>query len=405
MAKILLAWEMGGGYGHIDTVHQIGAGLRAAGHDIVYALKDLSRASVRAGGREAPVFAAPTALPTSGSDGAARSLSYADVLQRSGYRDPRGLGGLLRGWLWLFDAVAPDLVVCDHAPTAQLASRIAGVRCMAEGTGFCIPPPADPLPTIQPWAQVTAADLGRIDREVLDAVNAAVARFGGAPLDRLADLFDPQADILCTFPELDHYEGRADAEYAGAISSGSDVTDPPWADSPRPRVFAYLSPQYKGFEDAVAGLARAGLPTLLHAGGAAADAVRSRAGPSLRLSPQPVDMDWAMGHADLVVCNGGHGTASDALRAGLPLLILPGHLEQALLTYRLAQQGLAAVVDHRNVAPSMARGVRGLAADAGYRERAQGFAAQYGDHTSAVATAAIVDRCQAVLARPVAGGA
>jgi hypothetical protein len=44
----------------------------------------------------------------------------------------------------------------------------------------------------------------------------------------------------------------------------------------------------------------------------------------------------------LAICHAGHGTTAEVLLAGKPLLFIPQHCEQMLLTIRCVQQSLAA---------------------------------------------------------------
>ena len=44
MSRILYAWELGGGGGHLNDLKIIGGALRSRGHEVCFALKDLAPA-------------------------------------------------------------------------------------------------------------------------------------------------------------------------------------------------------------------------------------------------------------------------------------------------------------------------------------------------------------------------
>ena len=43
MSRIFIAWELGGGMGHIQRLYPVAKGLRARGHEVVFAVRDLYR--------------------------------------------------------------------------------------------------------------------------------------------------------------------------------------------------------------------------------------------------------------------------------------------------------------------------------------------------------------------------
>ena len=74
------------------------------------------------------------------------------------------------------------------------------------------------------------------------------------------------------------------------------------------------------------------------------------AGPQLRLEAEPLHIQQVMAQADLVVSHGGRGTTSAALLAGRPQLLLPTHMEQAMVGRRVADAGLGIVLPVRPTA-------------------------------------------------------
>ena len=82
----------------------------------------------------------------------------------------------MQAWRSLFDAIAPDLLLADHAPTALLAARgRPGLRRALIGSGFFQPPAQQPLPSLREWERVPAQRLAQSETRVLDTCNAVLA--------------------------------------------------------------------------------------------------------------------------------------------------------------------------------------------------------------------------------------
>lgn len=396
MARILFAWELGAGYGHIEQIYPIASRLRERGHELAYAMRDLTRAEKRAESDDFVLMQAP--FFPGGTPNEPAAINYADVLLRCGYRDAEGLIGLVKGWLYLFDSVAPDLVVVDHAPTALLAAHVGGRRAVAFGPGFNVPPDAGPTPNMQPWRKVGDEALAAMDERALASLNAVADRFGAKPFGRVADLFRVEATVLATFAELDHYGEREGVTYVGPLfATAGGETDPAWSESPSPRVFAYLTGTHREFAALVGELARSGYPTLLHAREMPKGFEAKLANTRVRYAPEPVDMSWVVQHADVVACHGGHGTVATSLLGGVPLMLLPQHLEQAMMAHRLSRRGLAGALRQGQVKDFAARGAKQLVTDRRFADRAKEVAAKYAGYDVATAAEAVADACEAAL--------
>jgi hypothetical protein len=285
-----------------------------------------------------------------GADSFDRTLTFAHVLANVGWGDVQALFPVACAWRNLFSAVRPDVVVFDHAPAALLASRGLPMRRAVIGSGFCVPPDLSPFPLFRPElaAEADADKLAKDERRVLSRANTVLRHWGEKPLDRLGQLYgEADETFLLTLPELDHYPRKlrgGGARYWGAVGNAESKT--PNAESP---LTPALSPEYRGegegarriycylknfpaLPDLLAALRDGGHSAVAVCDGVPA-AVRSRfAGcPTLRFEDRPLDLREAGKHFDLAVLNAGHGTTAAMLLAGVPVLLVPLHLEQALL--------------------------------------------------------------------------
>lgn len=403
MARILFAWELGAGYGHLGRLQPVAAALQARGHVCVFAVRDPHRAHAILAPRGFAMLQAPIwrgATPSFGS-----ASSYAGVMRRVGFHAAPALAGQVACWRGLLGLVDPDLILMEHAPTAMLAAQIEGRRSALIGTGWSLPPIDVPLPALTPLDGEGVRRQLVAEAQVLTAINLVRREARLAPLGSLAALFAAEDSFLCTFPELDHYAPRPGGDYLGALEQPVAAQPPAWPADTGPRVFAFLDAARDDLADIMAGLARSGLPTLAHVRDLASAQRRSLSGPSLAVAGGPVDLSRAAAEAAVVVCQGGHGTLAAALLAGRPLLLLglPRHNEQRLIAERLTAAGLALSLPAGTAgASAVSAAVGRLVREPGFAEAARGFARRHGGHDARAAAAIVADRCEAILARPAA---
>ncbi|MEQ8663143.1 MAG: glycosyltransferase, partial [Gammaproteobacteria bacterium] len=335
MSHFLFAWEFGSGLGHLHMQRSLAAALAGRGHRVSFVLRDLSRAhdvlGTDAAIYQAPVWGAPPAPPQPPRE-------FAELLARLGYLDSRAVTGFARGWRALLALLAPDLLVCDYAPTALLATHGTALPRVMLGTGFTCPPPVAHLP-FDP-RQALPGDNPLVSR-VLAALNDTLRALGAAPLADLGALHTVERQLLCTWAELDPFAGarRDRADYRGPLGSQAAGLPAPRAGTGR-RVFAYLKPAVAATVPVLQALAACDAEVLAFVPGASS-ALRAQLAPSrVRIVTAALDMAAALDGCDLAVCHGGHGTTCASLLAGVPVLFIPAQGEQALTARSVAARGL-----------------------------------------------------------------
>ena len=338
MARILLAWELGAGLGHVGRLKPIADELARRGHAVTLCLLDLvgTRALLR--DIPYPCLQAPVALQDRGTGTAPMSL--AEILDGCGYRDPDVLDVLVRAWRATLACTAADALVADFAPTAILAARASEVPAAAVGLGFAIPPAGLPLPSFRPWERVEPGRLERAEAGVLGVVNHVLARHGARPCAQGWELFAGDRALLCDWPELDCYARGTLPEGDRWHGQGFavDVGEPPaWPAGNGPRVFAYLKGRHPDVEAVLRALVTRGCRTICYLAAVPTGQARPVEHPSIRYSSGPVDLGEALPACDLVVCHAGGGTTARALLAGVPLLLLPRQNEQGLNSLSIAR--------------------------------------------------------------------
>src|SRR5437764_11706080 len=139
MATILLTWELGAGLRHLQRLRPLAAELSRRGHRVFAAVRELSRAHSTFRGVDVALLQAPVKLRPPVSE-FRPPLTFPHILHNVGFGDDTELAALASAWRNLIEAVRPDVVVCDHSPTALLALRGVPPRRALIGTGFCCVP-------------------------------------------------------------------------------------------------------------------------------------------------------------------------------------------------------------------------------------------------------------------------
>lgn len=339
MARVLMAWELGGGMGHLDRMLTNARALRARGHTVGFALRDLSRAHGRIaiegfGMLQAPVWLPPLLKPPPLGN-------YSALLAAAGWLNAPGLAALVLAWSHLFELWKPDQVLCDHAPTAALAARLAGTPHWLVGNSFEVPPQAEFFPPMNYWLPEHTARCADWDGVVMRQANQALGLLGRNPLQRLTDIFSDAGRAILSIPELTHYPDAAQTAPVLGPSFVDDVGQAPrWPDGTGPKVFVYLAPTHHDFESVMLALRKCGTPVLGHAKGMTPAQLAQFASPTVHMEPEPLHVAQTLRNADVVVSHAGIGLVSAAALAGKVQLVLPRHTEQSMVARRVEDAGI-----------------------------------------------------------------
>lgn len=397
MPRFLMCWEFGGALGHAARLKPVAQGLMARGHTVDMALREivhthsmLADLMRHAGMRvlQAPLWMHQTVgVPNP-------TISLSEILMGNGYLRADTLAALVAGWQSLMALTQADVVVADYAPTATLAARILGIPVATLSGGFSMPPDVSPLPAFRIWEPIAAGRLAHYERQVLAVVNTVLQDQGAAPLSRLTQALHGDLPLLCTWPELDHYqrgtlpEGQA---WLGPnfLPSAGQIA-PEWPAGDGPCVFAYVRSTHPDHAAVLQALVQAGCRTLCYMPEVAAGQPPPVASPRIHYAPGPVNLGQALRQCQLTVCHAGEATIAQSLLAGVPLLLLPAHAEQFLMASRVEATGAAINVAARQRPAPLPALVQALLTQPGHRLAAQTLAARYAGFSHEVQVEALV---------------
>lgn len=326
--KIGLAWDLGAGRGHAVRLATLARHVRESGHEPVLFARNLR--TMRA------VLDVPARLlPAPHNDWIPRDAapaSWGDILwSECGLHDETHAVAIALAWRDMLAMSEVEALLVDAAPLAHPAARSLGLRSVAIGTGFLVPPSGPPWPLFRTWEPDDDARRAQRDallRQRVDALHRAL------DLPPQASLADGDAHALFTFAAFDHYVGRNAVTYLGPMLGRGEI--PHWPQGER-RVFLYLQPSYPHLAALHAALQqRTDLAVLAYFGGAQAWAESSR----LRIATQALDMRAVLAQAEIVIAHGGNLAVAAAVH-GLPTLLLPVQAETYITAKRIEARGAA----------------------------------------------------------------
>ena len=342
MAHIALAWELGGGFGHLHRLRVLAEGLVEAGHRVTLISRYLEQAAKLFSGLPVECVQAPF-LPYTIPNACHQTPAYAHILHNAGYGHPPSLDKLLRQWYRLLSGLSPDIVIADHAPSALLVSRSLKVVRISFGDGFTCPPPSAPLPLFSD--NLPLLQLLEEERQLVDNCNTVLAAIGLEGIGSLGDIYQVDETLLLTYPELDHFGVRPQVHYYGPLIKPSAGVVPRWPEMGGCRVFAYLK-NNEELEAQLLALGSSDLSCVVY-GESFPDSLLGlfQEHRFMRFYSQPVNIHAVIEQADLVISHGGHQLTAELMLAGVPQLHWPLTLEQQLTSACLRNMGLAEVDD------------------------------------------------------------
>lgn len=330
--RVLLAFELGAGRGHVVTLARM-AGALGPGLPLIAAMPGLRHAAqLRAMGARVIRCPRPQIAVRAGNAtwacylGAA--LEDADLVRRS-----------LGFWRDLIVSEDISILIADYAPLAVWAAqalRAEGwdIRVVTVGTGYGVPPGG-----LERFPQLVAG-YDRVvhpEAETLAGLNRIAKAVGIAPLPRLSALGRADLALAATFPFLDPY-ARPAADLCPPLvdlSSGLAEGD---------EMFVYFSRDEPDGPELAEALMRLPLPRRGYLPGATA-AVKSRLrAAGMIVEEAPVSATLIARRSRMVLHAAPHGTLCMAALAGLPQVGLPGHMEQMTHATRAETAGILRLI-------------------------------------------------------------
>ena len=338
MARVLFAWELGGGFGHAGPLRVLADRLAERGHEPVFALRDVVTPGPLFRDRRYPVLQGPYWPKPFALRGRTHAINnHADALATSGYGQADDLGSMVSAWDNLLAFVKPDLVVVDNAPTLALA-LYGRIPTIFTGYGFTLPPAHErSFPVLRDETPPLISEL-----TLLRNVETVQKRRKAPVPATLTELFRGRFRALTSLKELDPYRVRQDPEL-GPLEAMPGPSMLPYQTS----LFAYVGGDYGGIDSLVQALSLLKLPVhafLRDDAAVHAPFLASRGATVYRDAPPLAEI---VPQVSWVLSTGGHTTTHAALMGGRAQILLPIHLETRMTTDRLTELGVGKLLEKR----------------------------------------------------------
>lgn len=385
MSRVLFAWELGSGMGHVTRLLPLADALHEHGVEPVFAVKMLVETSTALDGRGWPVLQAPVWHSRRPPGQTFLAATYADVLAVHGYDHPDHLKAMLGAWRELLDRVKPELLVCDHAPTAALAA-FDDLPVVLVGNGFSVPP------TNGDWfPRMEARELPTVDQgAVLSVIKLVQDRLGRSKPETITAFLNRASRFVCTFSELDPYASIRREPAVGPYR----LLPAPSTSADGDGFFAYMDAHYPGLETGLAALAGSGKRgTAYIRSGDAAQKERLRSA-GIDVYNEPAPLAEELPKRAVVLHHASLGVAEATLAARRPSLTFPRHLEQRLTGDALVRLGVGRSLTGKLSVDDVLREYRELTEDSQAANRAKSISRKIAEnHHPQKVLAAIVEEC------------
>lgn len=395
MAKILLAWEYGGGFGHVAMLVPLALKLREAGHEPVLILRDSKTAASLWKDTGLEVLQAPYLPLPATWDKTIRTDTLADVFALGGLISTSKLTALAQAWQKFLVSLKPDLVICEFSPTLAMAT-LGVIPTVTVGTGFSMPPTGRALPSIRFWDPALSERSIEHEKQLYQVVCETRQALGLEPLSFVADLFGGEARFICVLPELDCYKAYRQEKPIGPLTS-TPLPSFQLQEKASKQAFAYLAGEDGNINRIAQVIAQSGVQCDAYIRSLSRDTLPPDSSLFLHDAPQP--LTELLPKRGLLIHHGGMSTSDIALRLGVPQLVLSRHLEQKATGGLLMWEGVAELV-MTNHAPDMERlptVLRTIMENGKYQQRAWQKAKEIAARPARPAVEIVVEACSSLV--------
>ena len=340
MKRVFIAWEIGGGRGHVVHLAAVAAALKRRGYCSTAVLAHIDHAAeiapycdeVRQGPRLPYRAPAHYDLPSS---------FYGDWLGMHHFDDPDAIRNAINRWRDEMSLVKPDILVAEQSPCAILAARSLAIPVVQVGVPAIAPPAAM---AVYPPLLIDRATHMYSEESLCAAVNQAIADVGLPAMPALPAVYRSDYQIVATVNILDRYaEWRTHPRVPPILA---DWQEP--GERRREEVFVYLSNLDRYNPVILTAIASLPRPTRVFVAGNLPHAVAllGRHGAVVEDRPRP-PAEIAR-TARVLVHAGNHGMCCLGLRAGLPQVTLSSDMEHRFDGRALAHAGSGVPVELNN---------------------------------------------------------
>lgn len=343
MKHVVICWEMGGGLGHLIPLSLLGEELIAQGCRVSFIVNDIAHAPRYLDHLGVKWLPAPRLKPLLGAT-APVLRNHADILQMAGYADSDRLYAMLSSWRTMLEMLGADQLICEYAPTAQLAAMSLNIPYVCIDNGFSMPPVSSPMPALREEMSREVHALLESEQRTLSSINAAMKRCKAPMLPRFSYLYETDVWYR-NWPEFNHFGQHSLDRHLGQIVCDTDGVEPQWTAGEGPRLFAYLKADCLYALDMLMAAIAHGFRVLAYLPGHPVSGVqRLLSTGRAQVSKFPVKLSALDEEVEIGIWQSPTGGVGHSLEKGMRMMFAPTQVEQYLACRAVERSGVPACI-------------------------------------------------------------
>lgn len=357
MAHYTLIWELGFGISYAKHMALIAKQLLAKKQYVSIICKDIPLVQSFLAEAEVLLYQAPyyhcdnpEKLKVTDFNGA-----YPEILSANQYDDPALLSSLIKAWQTLYDTIKPDVIVCEHAPTAILASGDR-VPIIQIGSGTLTP-----SAHYEYFPSILGGDARHEEQsKLLGSMNQVIKNHGVKPLKKFGDLFKHCQQVITSLPEFDPDHVQTGRRHIGPLELSAQPARERKANEHQ--IYVYLPAYHPNIVNLLKGLMNFKDEALIQIRDIKEDTAVSLSSVGYQLYDGD-DYEQCIADARFVLHYGGLAMCQQVLYSGASQMLSPFHGEQRFNADVLHQNELGIYAKVNATPEAIAHGINWLLKD------------------------------------------
>lgn len=331
---ILFCWECGAGLGHIKALERVAAEFDATKYSLC-----LVTPENRPYTNLSSIFTSVNSIAS--SDMLAPDIVNLDMTSYNSNLYCLGLSSAkitftrLQVWKQFFTRSKPELIIADYAPFALMAARAMGLKSIATGNGFTLPPTE-----VSTYPKFINQENSLDDQLILSQVNQALSLSGFARIKYVPDIFNATVQAPCTLKALDPFSKvRKNPVFMPLLGGEIKSVSPNQSD----RIFVYLTHcRSQTHEKVLNALQQLNLPVFIYSLQASEFDKERLKNTLVSFLPEPISFDDIVNNHRMIIHLGSYNLANELILAGKPQFIIPIDFEKILTAQLIKNLGAGA---------------------------------------------------------------
>ena len=378
--NILICWEFGGGLGHYVPVTIMAKMFNEKDFNVTLVLKDLSRIEYFKLPPNIKCIKTPHIFNTVKDYTKLSTLS--EILFVNGFNNEDNLKSTIDGWFEIFDIYKPDVIINDYSPFSVIASKIKNILSINVGTGFFIPPITKDILIFRKWETVNIEKCRQTEKIVLENINNLFSNTK-IQFESVIEAVRANTNFITSFPFIDHYSTEREISeqnlFVGNIVENELGFKYDWPDTDRKKIMIYIKKDYKYLRFILKELMKLNIDVLIFNDNFNKNIKELISNSNIYLSDDILNFDHNLNYVDLFICNAGNSGLIFSIKKEVPILVLPMHSEQYLLSEVIEENEIGIHLKFPNINDNFIKNIYKILNDNKYKNNIINYKNKYSE--------------------------